>query len=102
MATVDETRLIHDLNLCCDPDDYADCSSCFYFNTDDDCQNHLMQEAREEIIRLQNIVNEYAKYNGFLAAHGLFKTVEVPFSSEEDAAPLPKDEDHGYIVTITR
>lgn len=100
MATVDYNELIEDIRRC-RASDSVGCNGCKYIGSQD-CKGDLLSKSLPVIERLQSIVNEYATYDGFLAAHGLFKTVEVPLRSEDDTTPLPKDEDHGYIVTITR
>lgn len=97
------------------------CNHCEFRNSLD-CKTALMRKAAIDIQQLQEIVNEYSKYDGFLYAHGFFRPKdevseckEVPYvttcaSSDTTVKVLDFNnhqsiddvEDHRYIVTITQ
>lgn len=68
------------------------CNHC-EFRSLSDCKTALMRKAAIEMFHLQNKVNEYSKCDLFLRDFGF---QQATASNEE------KDEEHGYILTVTQ
>ena len=58
------------------------CDNCKYQEPQMTCNQHLMMQAADAIEELSRIVREYQKFDGFLAAHGMFK--------QDPMVPLPE------------
>ena len=66
-------KLIESLRICSDETGLY-CTECIFENTSEiHCKYHLMKKAADAIEKLQSQLSEYHKFDGFLAAHGMFK-----------------------------
>lgn len=75
----DYTELVKTLRTCLD----MQCRNCKYADTPS-CRAVLNTEAADAIEELSRIIHEYQKFDGFLAAHGMFK--------QEPMKPIYNDE----------